>query len=357
MRKLVYKFIVLINIVAILPLLLAYVSIYISPAKIWFPAFFGLAYPYFLVLNILFVIFWIYHKKWVLLLSLGIILLGWNYFGNTFQVNFKNVEHVQGSTFKLLSYNVRLLDKYNWSNDKNTPQNLVDYIYDEKADIICLQEVPGKRNNKPDLKLLSKVVKGNKYNYSSNKKSNIGVITISKYPIISKGTIQFKNSNNVGIYTDLKINNITYRVYNVHLQSIYLDPSAYKLLDSLDFQQKKRNLKEAGDILSHLKKAYKLRAEQADEIARHIDQSPFPVIVTGDFNDTPVSYSYHTISKGLCDAFIESGSGISNTYIGKFPSFRIDYILHTNALRSTNYEVEHVKYSDHYPIYCNFALK
>lgn len=337
-------------------MLVAYVSVYITPEKLWFPALFGLAYPYLLFINFLFVIFWMYHKKWVFLFSLLTIILGWNYLKETFQINFNNIEHAQTENFKLLTYNIRLLDKYNWSNDKNTSQNLLDFVEENNADIICLQEVPGNKYKKPDKRILKKLLKRRNFYYSSGIKSNVGVLTISKYPIINKGTISFGASSNVAIFTDLKIDYDTIRVYNLHLQSIYLDPSKYKLLDSLNFNRQERNLKEAGDILSHLKNAYKLRAQQADKIARHIEQSPFAVVVAGDFNDTPISYSYHKIRGELNDAFIESGSGISNTYIGKFPSFRIDYILHSDRLISSDYEVKHVKYSDHYPLFCNFGL-
>ena len=351
-----YKLIVLINIIGLIPMLIAYASVYITPEKLWFPALFGLAYPYLLLINFLFIIFWMYHKKWVFLLSLVTILAGWNYLSETFQINFKNIEHVQGESFKMMSYNIRLLDKYNWTNDKNTSQNLLDFVDEKNADIICLQEVPGTKYVKPDKRILKKLLKRRSFYYSAAKRSNVGVLTISKYPVINRGTINFGTSVNVAIYTDLKINYDTVRVYNLHLQSIYLDPSKYKLLDTLSFNQRERNLREAGDILSHLKNAYKLRAQQTDKIARHIAKSPYPVIVSGDFNDTPISYAYHNIRGKLNDAFIESGSGISNTYIGKFPSFRIDYILHSNKLQSSDYMVEHVKYSDHYPIFCTFGL-
>ena len=71
------------------------------------------------------------------------------------------------------------------------------------------------------------------------------------------------------------------------------------------------------------------------------------MIVCGDFNDSPTSFAYGTLSKGLKDAFIESGSGLGNTYIGPFPSLRIDYILYDKSFDSYNYKSINTNYSDH----------
>ena len=80
------------------------------------------------------------------------------------------------------------------------------------------------------------------------------------------------------------------------------------------------------NLTTRLMIANKNRAHQAEEIQRHIDGSPYPVILCGDFNDTPLSYTYRQLSRKLTDSFIEKGRGIGNTYIGGFPSFRIDYV-------------------------------
>jgi endonuclease/exonuclease/phosphatase family metal-dependent hydrolase len=81
-------------------------------------------------------------------------------------------------------------------------------------------------------------------------------------------------------------------------------------------------------------------------------QSPYPVIVCGDFNDTPNSYVYHKLADGMTDAFMESGAGFGNTYLGKVPSFRIDYIFHDATFHSRNFRRESVRFSDHFPVSC-----
>ena len=109
-------------------------------------------------------------------------------------------------------------------------------------------------------------------------------------------------------------------------------------------------MEEVRDIGSHLKQAFILRSEQASVIANYIKQSPYPVIVMGDFNDTPVSYAYRRIRKGLYDAFRESGRGFGNTYAGELPSFRIDFIMYSDPYRSHDFKRTKMKSSDHYPI-------
>ena len=96
------------------------------------------------------------------------------------------------------------------------------------------------------------------------------------------------------------------------------------------------------------------RAHQAQVVKEHIRKSPYPVIVAGDFNDTPVSYAYRKIRKGLNDSFVNSGYGAGFTYKGNYPPNRIDYILYDNALVNSNFEIIRVRYSDHYPIIAYF---
>ncbi len=110
-------------------------------------------------------------------------------------------------------------------------------------------------------------------------------------------------------------------------------------------------------ILRQLKKAFIKRATQVEILHDSIEASPYPVLICGDFNDTPSSYSYRTMSDDLHDAYKISGRGLGQSYTGPFPSFRIDYIFHGNKIESTAYKTIHENLSDHFPISCMVKIK
>lgn len=357
----------IVNYIAIAFLLLSYVARHVSPESFWFIAFFGLAYPVFLIINILFVLFWAIQFKFRFIFSLLAIVLGLDHFNAFFRINIKNAS-VNNSTeknemIKVMSYNVRLFDLYNWSHNKQTRNKIFNLIQEEASGIVCLQEFftdDSKEFNTLDTLLRIQKAKNYhvEYTITMRKIHHWGVATFSKYPIAGKGKIVFEEpSNNICIYTDLRINNDTVRVYNMHLQSIHFNPVDYKFLtDVVDIEKVKPSEEEIEEkskgIIKRLKGAFVKRASQADIIAEHIKQCRYPVIVCGDFNDTPSSYAYATISKGLKDAFVESGNGMGRTYIGTFPSFRIDYIMHSPGFQSYEFHTISEELSDHYPVTC-----
>jgi endonuclease/exonuclease/phosphatase family metal-dependent hydrolase len=111
-------------------------------------------------------------------------------------------------------------------------------------------------------------------------------------------------------------------------------------------------------IYRKLANAYHLRAQQARLIALEISKSPYPVIVCGDFNDTPTSFAYHQIAKDLDDSFIKSGKGMGNTYNNNLlPPIRIDYILYSKIFQSSAFSVLNAPYSDHFPIMASVGKK
>ena len=142
----------------------------------------------------------------------------------------------------------------------------------------------------------------------------------------------------------------TVRIYNMHLQSIAFGATDYQYMDDLEKNKQTEDIEHSKSIGKRLKKAFIKRARQADLISESIAASPYPVIVCGDFNDTPASYTYHRIAGNLKDAFVESGNGFGKSYVGKFPSFRIDYILHSKQFKAFDFKTIHEELSDHYPV-------
>jgi endonuclease/exonuclease/phosphatase family metal-dependent hydrolase len=136
----------------------------------------------------------------------------------------------------------------------------------------------------------------------------------------------------------------------MHLQSIAFSKDDYKYADDLKNDVEAEDMARSKNILKRLKRAFIKRSKQADLIAASIKSCTYPVIVCGDFNDTPASYAYKTIRGNLLDSFIESGNGLGRSYIGKFPSFRIDYILHSDKFEAHDFITIREELSDHFPI-------
>lgn len=341
---------------------IAYISTYISPQSVSWLAFFGLLYPYILLVNIIFTIFWILKKKLFFLFSLIAILIGWNFLASFLQFNvFSKNKDLSTNTFSFLSYNVRLFDLYNWSDNQATKSKVFNFLKVESPDIMCLQEFYYDETNKfPTLDTLLKFRNVNyvhdEYTSHVHDVYHFGIATFSKFPIINEGKILFRNTNNICIYTDIIIADDTIRIYNNHLQSVHFQPKNYNFMDSITQSYNNTKLIGIVDILKRIESAFIKRAFQVEYISEHIENSPYPVIVCGDFNDSPFSYCYRRMRKELADAFIESGMGIGNTYVRKFPSYRIDYILHSKDLKSYHYKKSKIKYSDHYPIQCEFQI-
>lgn len=360
LKKIISILIRILYFVLLASLLLAYLAPYANPKGYWPLAFFGLSYPYLLLANTLFLIWWIIRWNKLYWLSLACILMGW--------INMKNLFHFgSGETnkqagAKVLSFNVRLFDLYNWTENKNTRDEIYSLLKNESADIVCLQEFfhseAGAFSTLDTLiSLTGSSEQHVEYTVSRKKKDHWGIATFSKYPIVNRGTIRFKTlTNNICIFSDLRINKDTIRVYNLHLQSISFGKADYRFLEALKEQNDTLGAQAienaSKNILRRLRRAFIKRSEQAEKVLAHMASSPYPLIVCGDFNDTPFSYTYNAFAEKLLDAFMESGNGMGRTYLGIFPSYRIDYIMHSKELRSSGFEVLPDKLSDHYPVHC-----
>ncbi|MFO7657610.1 MAG: endonuclease/exonuclease/phosphatase family protein [Bacteroidales bacterium] len=362
MKKFVKRVFFTINIIIAVFLLCSGLSVHISPEKAWYFAFFGLLFPYILILNLLFIIFWFIFKRIYILVSLAVILLCWNSTSKFMQIDIgRNQTTEIENKLKLLSFNVRLFNYYNWLKIKSAHQDIFNFIKGENAGIICLQEILTLKNTSLAEDSVKKNLSATPYSYihySTIVPGNrgFGMATFSKYPIVGRGVVNFSGSSNTAIFSDINIKDDTLRIYNCHLQSTQLGKSDYNFIDSLLFGNDNKRMDEIMNISRRLKNAYIKRAKQVEQLHAHIVKSPYPVVLCGDFNDTPVSYTYHVLGKSMKDAYLESGSGIGNTYFGNFPYFRIDYIMHSKSLASFGFKTKRVKLSDHLPLVCYFSL-
>ncbi|MBW8325523.1 MAG: endonuclease/exonuclease/phosphatase family protein [Prolixibacteraceae bacterium] len=338
----------LFNLIAVFALGIASISVYLSPEKLWFVSLFGIAYPYLLVVNLIFVVLWILVKPWFTLISIVVILAGYKHVGNYLQFSGRQTNE---RGVRITSYNVKYFMGSNDFPSKENADHILNFLRQNNADIICLQEV--RLNKRQIFDISDHKLAQIKHMQLAHSSYAGGQLTLTRFPILFMGEIRFKNSGNMIIYTDILMNSDTVRVFNCHLQSYRLGKREINTIDSIDFNNDERTKAKFMELGGKFRKAQIKRAEQAATLREYIDDSPYPVIVCGDFNDTPVSFTYRTVRGNLEDSFTQSGKGTANTYNGKLPSFRIDYILHSSKYDSYNFEVSTLNHSDHYPISCD----
>jgi endonuclease/exonuclease/phosphatase family metal-dependent hydrolase len=350
-KKVIYRFLLSVNILFAAGLLIAYLSVHLSPEKFALPALFGLGYPYFLLINIILMLTWAVLLRPEALISAFVIAVGFTHLSNYIRISRSDTG--KEGAFKLMSYNVRLFNAYE-NKGSLSERTVLAFIKEQDPDIVCLQEFYS--TGDPDDKdaAIRKALGGGYHSHikmiSMRRNSHYGIVTYSKFPIVGRGNLTHPGSSSLSIFTDVLIEKDTFRVYNNHLQSFRLRSMEKSLLEEMAGSSDNEALEAVKSLSVSLRRAYVKRAQQADLVKAHSGRSPYPVIVAGDFNDTPVSYSYRRLRKGLNDAFVNSGYGAGFTYRGNYPANRIDYILYDNSLESRYFEITRVRYSDHYPV-------
>ena len=284
--------------------------------------------PILIILNILFALYWIFKLKRQFLLSVIVLLVGFQYVNRFYNLNEKKI--LLTSDTKVMSYNVRMFNLYEWIDDKQVPSKLYAFINEKDPDILAIQEF----QPDPDI--------GFKFPYQyiqlSKKNKQFGHAIFSKFKIINTGTLNFEDSSNNAIFADIVKGEDTVRVYNVHLESLKINPQKDNFDQEIDEK-----------LISRVKESFKKQADQALMIQNHIEEYQGKSIICGDFNNTPFSWPYHHLLKNKVDAFEEAGQGFGSTYKTFFP-MRIDFILSDKMLTVNNFKTFKVNYSDHYPI-------
>ena len=355
----IIKLLFVFNIIAGVLLLCAYSASFTPPSQLYILALIAVGYPILLLINFIFAIWWLYKRKRYFYFSAIILILGFNHFFNFFGFSFYSSE-AKGESVRLMSYNVRYFNATAILGEedlKTAQQEILNTIQEKPVDIFCGQEFTGKtkRYNKITRQFLRKEM-GLNYHYEGGGSS---LAIYSKYPIIKTGTIDFDGSYNGAIYADIKYGKQTIRVYSFHLQSIRLGGDEDELFNKENISSlgKGSTQKKYRRIGSKLKRAFLLREEQANFISEHITDSPYPTLVCGDMNDTPISYAYRKLSGELKDAFCERGGGFGSTYAGSLPFLRIDYTFCSSEWAIHTFEVHRKTTSDHYPIHTEISLK
>lgn len=359
------KLMVLLNLLAALLLLVCAYSNRISPESMWPAAFLGFSFSFILTVNIFFALFWIVFLRLYFLISVLAFILSWAQFSATFKFPLGSTDNVE-NPIKLMSYNVRLFDIYEWQkkeHPKHYNHEIIEFIVSQKPDILCLQEYyTGSRHqiSYEDSILTNSLLKYSSVEPIRNRDKTLpfGLATFSSFPIIKSFKQEFSNSTiNFCLITDIKVAEDTVRIINTHLESVKFGKEDYNFVNELANNNINNKITDNSKaILAKMARAYRKRAPQADELAEFVERSPYKVILFGDFNDTPVSYTYHTVTQDLNDAFSLAGRGLGYTY-SNFLALRLDYILFDKSIKCSKYKILRHNYSDHYPVIAEIGLK
>ena len=322
----------------------------IDPTEFWPLSFFGLFYPVFLIANLFFVMYWLITKPAKSWISIITILVGWSYlmsFANFNTSKINNSKHV----LNVMSYNIQNAG-WAYSRDKAKrkirSKEFIEFINSHNdVDILCTQET-GFFGREIIQKGFTDIYK--------HKLAKKGATIWSKYPIYDQGEVDFGTNTNSCVWADIVLAADTVRVYSVHLFSNNISKDASRVLDNGNLKEKKTWSGIRG-ILNKYKFANQKRSKHSQMVRNHVNNSPYPVILAGDFNDPPSSFTYNILVENMSDAFCEKGLGVSSTYAGRIPFLRIDYIMTDMSFDILGYERIKVGYSDHYPIRAAVILK
>lgn len=326
------KFIFFINSIFAVLLLSSYLLPFIPPHI--FPALsvLSLVLPVLLIVNFLFLLYWLFRGRRQLLLSAVVLALGITHIFSLIRIG--GGEAIEDKkALKVLTYNVRQFNVNGWVEEVKVGERILAFIKEQNPDIVCLQEYH------PDFKL-DKAIYPFEHKVMTPKNKNFGQVIFSKFPIISSGSLDFENSGNNGIYADLVTRNRdTIRVYNMHFQSLRLSPS----LDNLQKANSKK-------LLGRIGQSFEKQESQVQKFLDNEQQSPYPVIVAGDFNNSATSYMYRKVKGDKIDAFAKAGSGTGATFWFDIIPLRIDFILPDESLPVADFETYNLNLSDHKPI-------
>lgn len=357
------KLIVFLAILAAIGLILGTLAGDKNPVTYILIAFAGLAYPFCLLANLIFLGWWLLRKKWIFaLLTVGVIGFGWHTLIATFGLfgNQGNDEKADAKMLRLMTYNVHNFKPYGDEITVEVKEKMFTVVNNQHPDVVCFQEFFTKFKGPYDIvDSLKNRLKMPYFYFQPSMKSQseaIGLAIFSKYPMENKGVINFDNSlGNGSIFVDLRINNQLVRIYNIHFQSISFDKEDYVYIDKVKEMDPKMNATKR--ILKMLKTAFQKRSVQVEVMKQHMKSCTTPYVICGDFNDTPASYAVNKMTDSLNNAFIKKGQGLGRTYNGKFPNFQIDYIATTKDFEIMNYKIIEAKLSDHFPVRSDLRLK
>ncbi len=366
-RKFFKRFFIGLNLVVCVLFLLASLSPIVSPLSWWPIGFFSLAVPYFIIIIIFSILFWLVVKPILVLIPVITLLIGTKQIIVLFAWHpSKSFTDKQAdSTLRIVDWNVSSM--YGLSNDaekrKHNRTEIAGAILKYEPGIICLQEFNHSFSGKTESDNIGMFSTKYPYYFFSRDYSNksktyaSGCIIFSKYPIIDSGKTDYpKNIAESIIYADILKDGDTIRIYTTHLQSYKFTPTDYGDIEKIK-DPGNEALEASKNIIQKMKGAFEKRAIQAETVRKLTDQSPYPSIICGDFNDVPNSYTYFHSRGSRQDAFLKQDFGVGSSFLSLAPALRIDYIFPDNSFNVIQFDMNDQGLSDHSMLISDLKLK
>jgi endonuclease/exonuclease/phosphatase family metal-dependent hydrolase len=340
------------NIIFALSLIISCSASSLDPEFFWPVALVGLIYPVLFVINILFIVYWLFNFKQMGLISLTALLIGsvtmFDYW--SFRLPSKAEIKQSTNTLRLMNYNVHSFKGVGGASGKATGLAVAKLLVEHNPDIVGFEEFNVQKSGIRIVDTIKKKMRAEAYfePFIKMTTDTTGLAIFSKLPIVNKGVILLSKgeTSNQGIFIDVRFRSEILRVYCFHLQSVLLNKWDLKIY----------NLPSLKSLFKKLKLAFNLRSEQVKTIKMSLKKCPYKFIILGDLNDTPNSYAVHQLSAGLINSFEKAGSGLGITFNQIVPIFQIDYILVTPGIKVHNYQIIDRIISDHYPVYSDIAI-
>lgn len=346
-----FRFIVLIvNLLFVALMLLSSFAGAVSPSRfVWISL---LSYAFFplLLCNVVFIIIWLCMSRWEFLISVAAIVLRYSFVPLFFQVGGTMAVEPAEDNLKVLTFNVHSfsgLDSDTLMTRDSAFNLFLEILDEEQPDVFCLQEC---FVSKKCVEVLGE--HGYRHHFGVHgTEASSQLVIYSRTPFVNVNTMDTRSK----CYADVEKNGVTVRICTVHLDSYQLDDNDLAHLEKLSHAQADKAA--AKNILEKFKETTRQHdREWNEELKPLLEKTDVPIIIAGDYNDTPASYLYQRATRVLKDPYVEQGRGFGTTYHGPYPAFRIDYLLHSPELEALSYRRIKTNISDHYPIVVQFKL-
>jgi endonuclease/exonuclease/phosphatase family metal-dependent hydrolase len=342
------------NIVSVLLMLLSGYSDRLSPVGHEELACAGMAFPIIIAVNLLFVPLWvIFSWRRLIIPVVGLVLA---YVPIRIYIPLHADSTIPDDALRVISWNVAGYGG-NWKYE-HAFDSVWTYIERQHADIVCLQEDMGARVNVKNYKLYFPYNDTTHIAHSPSLTNVLGLHT--RFPILKKERINYDSHTNGSVAHYLLIDGDTVIVINNHLELTHLSVSdRARYNDMIEGEMEKEDAQaETIHLIRTLGSSMAKRAPQADAVHAYIEaHSHYPIILCGDFNDTPISYARHTIAQRLTDCYVETGRGVGISFNRKGFKFRIDHLMCSSHFKPFGCKIDSKNdVSDHYPLLCGLKM-